>query len=1612
MKAEMLKIKEFDLFAFSAWSPVASDSVYLASVSAAYENPVSGVSGRTSPPVLELFCPNFSSPQLEMRPQIGIEVDSRATCLCWTCSGAQSHLGLLIAGDAVGSLTVYDPGPLVDRMKLDQQSVYSDVNHVLNDADLIDQVKCFTRESAHAGFVRSIDSNRFQANLFASAADEGEIFIWDIEKMDQPMIPSTRTQPFEDISTVAWNPRVQHILATASAGSCVIWDLRKSESVVHLTKTMCQFEPHLMAWSPDIATRLCLADPAHPTADIQLWDLRYPKHMLALLGRWPPSPSLDLHSTASGLGNAGNVNALAWSPSPQIVKSRPALTLHDADLIAVFLTASGALSTSSGACGSGLEPTSADFLVVWSVNEALKCVQAESVSGHPSNTRNPVFVGRLEGGGEGEGTNTTSDGLPSTSAVHWLPSNPGLISVTQSDGWIGIYNLNAGVLGDATTSTRVLRSSSRRNTRSRLGSNKVAEAFAELEIDLHDSTQKGEADLLNQSIGDTHQNDTVGDVSATRAQLSHQLPQPMPRLRIAPRWNKRPCGVSFGFGGRLVSFLGSNDLSLRPRSSASLCVSRQASSVPGEITAPGTEATQASNVPTTEVSSPVRSVQLDLVDSLNTHPIRGMKFALKCMSEEELHTVVQNMLHWLDQILTVPLDRLPEICDRMAEICVPNLVCCNSNWLSPWELLKIQFQPTTEKRKLFSSSLGFCEQHVHKEIESVLEQTSDAMDAEFNCPCRMGTSRDIAIENLSALRLALVTNNLESTIHLCMQSSFAALSCPGLSALSSIALLLAHQYQTPESYGILHSIIVDRLQQVHDLSGTEGTYLRTVISILMGLFKHDWSPIISEWPLEDWSTAVALLVNYVWVADVTLFRQLCGILINRLLDPLSETSLTTEVKGAAAWATSVISADLNGLIRAWCWLCDAGGTEYGGGALLALTMQICLLARAMGCTQTVGRLTLDSTTSSPDVLTVTQVLSLVAEWLGQIGARHSGSEALSGLRLLRLAMDTTTPEINESAHRIWCSLTDDQRACASVKFESPFYCPFVKPGARTIQCRCPCGIGQHQQQRPIVANRPAHCGYPPQPVQYGAHLVPPVTARAPLFTSPPTGPFVSEVLKPPLPPVSTHQPPTPLIPRSTQNGPVPQCALPLKTSLPPGPHVRHGDPNLGYPPTMTNPAPLITPPIPRSAAGLDRAWTPGTKNPPPSALSNYAPLPAVSVPATGALPMPGSHVCPQFPSVASTQGKPNSMLPTGQMFLDSSASLPTSQSNVGGAWNDPPFLAKTYKPPVRPVIPTNQFYDPTQFSPSAVQPPMQVGATPLGSTTNISTGALPPPDAPGSFPNWDSKLVNTSVSTPPLPPLLTTGLPPPNAGLGRPPPNVPTSQSITSSTVFKSPVPPIPTPSALRSPFEQLVHFTNESQSQPFPPLLPSQRPRSTLDVNQWPAAQPLASTMLPPESTTTNSSETLSGPTEKEPVPPVHPVTAEYEAVETTLQKLVQLCRNCGGKPYATKMDTVDRRLQTLFTALRGGPGAHLMSDQIVHHLLDCVHSADSGDYGAAVGHANLLIQSATGFESIHGFAPGLKILMQSAKQLFPNQTTPPDEHLGSNQRTWPQAPAMTGMR
>jgi protein transport protein SEC31 len=89
------------------------------------------------------------------------------------------------------------------------------------------------------------------------------------------MTPGAKAQPAESVTALAWNPKVQHILASAFAPRAVVWDLRKNEPIIKVTDAASRLKLRSVAWHPEVATQLCLAseDDMHPT--IQLWDLRF-----------------------------------------------------------------------------------------------------------------------------------------------------------------------------------------------------------------------------------------------------------------------------------------------------------------------------------------------------------------------------------------------------------------------------------------------------------------------------------------------------------------------------------------------------------------------------------------------------------------------------------------------------------------------------------------------------------------------------------------------------------------------------------------------------------------------------------------------------------------------------------------------------------------------------------------------------------------------------------------------------------------------------------------------------------------------------------------------------------------------------------------------------------------------------------------------------------------------------------------------------------------------------------------------------------------------------------------------------------------------------------------
>lgn len=89
------------------------------------------------------------------------------------------------------------------------------------------------------------------------------------------MTPGTKTQPLEDIQNIAWNRQVQHILASVFSTRCVIWDLRKNETIIKLSDTQSRVRFRALQWHPSIATQLWLASEDDQAPFVQLWDLRY-----------------------------------------------------------------------------------------------------------------------------------------------------------------------------------------------------------------------------------------------------------------------------------------------------------------------------------------------------------------------------------------------------------------------------------------------------------------------------------------------------------------------------------------------------------------------------------------------------------------------------------------------------------------------------------------------------------------------------------------------------------------------------------------------------------------------------------------------------------------------------------------------------------------------------------------------------------------------------------------------------------------------------------------------------------------------------------------------------------------------------------------------------------------------------------------------------------------------------------------------------------------------------------------------------------------------------------------------------------------------------------------
>ncbi|XP_076139978.1 protein transport protein Sec31A isoform X8 [Alosa pseudoharengus] len=256
-----MKLKEINRTAIQAWSPAQQHPVYLATGTSAQQLDASFSTSAS----LEIFQLDLTDPTLDMKTSGTFSSPHRYHKLAWGPHGIGSDghpSGVLIAGGENGNIILYDPAKILDGS--------SDV--------VIDQ------STKHTGPVRALDVNPFQTNLFASGGNESEIYIWDLNSFSSPMTPGPKSQPLEDVSCVAWNGQVQHILASASpSGRASIWDLRKNDLIIKVSDHSNRMHCSGLAWHPEVATQLALASEDDRMPVIQMWDLRFATSPLKVL---------------------------------------------------------------------------------------------------------------------------------------------------------------------------------------------------------------------------------------------------------------------------------------------------------------------------------------------------------------------------------------------------------------------------------------------------------------------------------------------------------------------------------------------------------------------------------------------------------------------------------------------------------------------------------------------------------------------------------------------------------------------------------------------------------------------------------------------------------------------------------------------------------------------------------------------------------------------------------------------------------------------------------------------------------------------------------------------------------------------------------------------------------------------------------------------------------------------------------------------------------------------------------------------------------------------------------------------------------------------------------
>jgi protein transport protein SEC31 len=182
--------------------------------------------------------------------------------------------------------------------------------------------------------VKGLQFNPFSTNLLASGAADGELCVWDVASPGAPSLyPALKgTGPAAgEVTYLAWNCKVQHILAsTSSQGTTVVWDLKRQKQVISFIDPNGSQRCSALAWNPEVATQLITASDDDRSPTLQVWDLRNsisPAYKFSGHSKGVLAMAWSTVDTSLLLTCGKDNRTLCWdAPSGEVVAELPAST--------------------------------------------------------------------------------------------------------------------------------------------------------------------------------------------------------------------------------------------------------------------------------------------------------------------------------------------------------------------------------------------------------------------------------------------------------------------------------------------------------------------------------------------------------------------------------------------------------------------------------------------------------------------------------------------------------------------------------------------------------------------------------------------------------------------------------------------------------------------------------------------------------------------------------------------------------------------------------------------------------------------------------------------------------------------------------------------------------------------------------------------------------------------------------------------------------------------------------------------------------------------------------------------------------------------------------------